>query len=594
MKHEKGQGGRSGRGRQKDDGKTVFSQLQDHLFESSISSTTKFDFYSDVTKAFADYCKSDSASFCVCEGSEYFHFCEAVRHPKRRGRINNLPIKCKVDIYHTKNAFQEFDQQVLIEELLQKRGRYRLPSLTKGGSFWVYDTRTPLTLRPTSNDRDKAVRLVFKEGYGSLVIIPIDLELKRIGLLILKSKKRGFFTKKKVLLCEGVAGSLGFALIHHLMKYKLGERLKELTCLYTISRLGEKRTMPLEKKMLKIVESLPPAWQYPEKASARIVIENSSFEANYKKKPLQTQKADIRVDGKLLGYVEVGYAEIKPELDEGPFLEEERRLLDTISKEIAIIIEQYHADEARGKLQGQLRHADRLATIGQLAAGIAHELNEPLGNILGFAQLMQRSGDLQGQNEKDLDKVVKASLQAREIIKKLMFFGRQMPPKKSRINPNKVIDDGLFFLRSRCIKAGIEMNLSLCREMPEITVDPGQINQVIVNLVVNALQAMPEGGTLSIKTSVKKDYISITVRDTGTGMSPEVLRQIFIPFFTTKEVDQGTGLGLPVAHGIITSHGGVINAESEEGKGSLFEVQLPIDPKKNTTAAKESDAVDEE
>ena len=566
--------------------------MQYHVFKSAINSTTKFDFYFDVAKAFADYYKCDSSAFCVCEGLEFILYCEAVRHPERRGRIKNLPIKRNDKIHHTRQAFGDFDQRALMEELLYKRGRYQLPSITKGGSFWVNDTKKPLILRPKANNRDKDISLAFSGEYRSLVIIPIEMELKRVGVLILKSKKRGFFTKKKVLLCEEAARSLGLAFIHHLTKYELGERLKELTCLYNISRIGEKRDMPLEKKMLKIVESLPPAWQYPEKASARIVIENSSFKSHDNKNLLQTQKAYIKVDGKQLGYVEVGYTETKPELDEGPFLEEERRLLDTVSKEIANIIEQYHAEEARAKLQEQLRHADRLATIGQLAAGIAHELNEPLGNILGFAQLIQKSGDVEGQSEKDMDKIVKASLQAREIIKKLMYFGRQMPPKKTRINPNKVIEDGLFFLRSRCLKAGIKMSLSFCREMPDITVDPGQLNQVIVNLVVNALQAMPEGGTLSIKTSVKKNYISIAVRDTGTGMSPEELRQIFIPFFTTKDIDQGTGLGLPVAHGIITAHGGEISVESEEGKGSLFDVLLPIDPKKKTPAVKESDAAD--
>lgn len=118
----------------------------------------------------------------------------------------------------------------------------------------------------------------------------------------------------------------------------------------------------------------------------------------------------------------------------------------------------------------------------------------------------------------------------------------------------------------------------LCDGLPDITADPSQMYQVLVNLVVNAIQAMPEGGTLRIETSQHDDKVSLLVNDTGTGMSRENLKQIFIPFFTTKGVDQGTGLGLPVVHGIVTAHGGSIRVESEVGKGSTFEVLLPLVP----------------
>jgi len=156
------------------------------------------------------------------------------------------------------------------------------------------------------------------------------------------------------------------------------------------------------------------------------------------------------------------------------------------------------------------------------------------------------------------------------------LFSRQMPTRKTQVNLNKMIREGLYFLESRCAKLGIEMKRVLAPDVPEITVDASQIFQVLVNLAVNAMQAMPDGGTLTLKTRSSDGYVFVVVEDTGIGMSDEVVKKIFIPFFTTKDIDEGTGLGLSVVHGIVTSHGGNIKVESEVGKGSRFEIQLPV------------------
>jgi len=286
--------------------------------------------------------------------------------------------------------------------------------------------------------------------------------------------------------------------------------------------------------------------------------------------------ADISVRGTVRGFVEVQYAEPRPVLDEGPFLRDERRLIDAVANQVAVMIERRHAEEERARLETQLRHADRLATIGQLAAGVAHELNEPLGNVLGFAQLASKSPALPQAAADDIKKVVTAALHAREIVSKLMLFARQKMPAHGQVKLNELVQNGLYLLESRCAKAGIRVVRRLDPGVPDIAADAGQIQQVLVNLVVNAIQAMPEGGALTITTEHNGDAVALIVEDTGIGMSADVLNKVFMPFFTTKAVGEGTGLGLSVVHGIVTAHGGSIEAESRPGQGARFRVLLPI------------------
>ncbi|MDO9528698.1 MAG: ATP-binding protein [Syntrophales bacterium] len=356
----------------------------------------------------------------------------------------------------------------------------------------------------------------------------------------------------------------------------LRERVKELTCLYGISQIAGQLGISLEEILQRIVEIIPPAWHYPETAFARIILDGTSYTTHGFRDCRQKQTAEIIVDGVPRGAVELVYVEEKPDLDEGPFLKEERKLIDAVAGQVARIIERKQAEKDRTKLHDQLRHADRLATIGMLAAGVAHELNEPLGNILGFAQLAQKCPGIPASAGQDIQKIETASLHAREIIRKLLVFARQAPPQKTRVNLNQVVEDGLYFFESRCSKEGIELVRLLSPNLPEVTADPAQLNQVLANLVTNALQSMPGTGRIMVQTQFHDRNVYLIVKDTGTGMSEDVLDKIFIPFFTTKDLGQGTGLGMPVVYGIVTANGGSINVKSKPGFGTRFEIRLPV------------------
>jgi signal transduction histidine kinase len=183
---------------------------------------------------------------------------------------------------------------------------------------------------------------------------------------------------------------------------------------------------------------------------------------------------------------------------------------------------------------------------------------------------------LPDQASRDVEKIIRATLHAREIVKGLMLFARQMPPNIVNVDLNHLVYEGLELLASRWSRGGIELSRDLAPNLPAVAGDPAQLLQVIVNLVLNALQAMPDGGALRLRTSLAGDNVLLVVEDDGEGMSEDVVRQAFIPFFTTKDVGEGTGLGLSVVHGIVTAHGGFIRIESRPGAGTTFEVALPV------------------
>jgi len=194
-------------------------------------------------------------------------------------------------------------------------------------------------------------------------------------------------------------------------------------------------------------------------------ILRATKKAKYKSANFQTskwcQKSKIVKFKEELGYIAVYYSKKMPTCDEGPFLKEERNLINAVAREVSLIIERKDVEDKRMKLENQLLHADRLATIGQLAAGVAHELNEPLGNILGFAQLIAKNHQVPSQAVADLDKITQASLHAREIVKKLLLFSRQKVPQVRRTNLNQVVEEGLYFLKARCAKEGIQLIVAL-------------------------------------------------------------------------------------------------------------------------------------
>jgi two-component system NtrC family sensor kinase len=228
------------------------------------------------------------------------------------------------------------------------------------------------------------------------------------------------------------------------------------------------------------------------------------------------------------------------------------------------------------KIHGQLFRSEKLASLGKLAAGVAHEINNPLTGVLTNSSLLLEDLEDGDPKKDDVQVIVNETIRCREIVKRLLDFARQTKPLKKQTNINSLIENIVLLVRNQTSFRNINIERNLSENIPEIMADSDQIQQVFINFILNASDAMPKGGTLNIDSRIMEngEFIEIRFTDNGTGISEENKNRIFDPFFTTKE--SGTGLGLSITYGIVEQHGGTIHVESELGKGTTFIVQLPI------------------
>ena len=235
--------------------------------------------------------------------------------------------------------------------------------------------------------------------------------------------------------------------------------------------------------------------------------------------------------------------------------------------------------EQRRLMEEQIAQADKLASIGQLSAGVAHEINNPLGIILGYTQLLLREEKAGSDRYEDLRIIEKHSKNCRSIVSDLLDFSRSSKPSPKMINLHQVIEEVLTFVEQHSGFGHVLVDRDFDPRLPAILLDEKRIKQVFINLVMNAKHAVGAEGSIRIRTKYNRagDRVRIMVIDSGHGISRENLPRIFDPFFTTKPTGEGTGLGLSVSYGIIKNHGGEIHVESKPGQGSIFTVVLPVD-----------------
>ena len=236
--------------------------------------------------------------------------------------------------------------------------------------------------------------------------------------------------------------------------------------------------------------------------------------------------------------------------------------------------------EQRRLMQKQMAQADKLASIGELSSGIAHEINNPLGIILGYTQLLLRSEPPDSNRIDDLRTIEKHVQSCKAIVEDLLNFARTSSPQKQNLDVHSVIDDVIGFVRHHSNLENIQIKTDFAADLPPALIDEKKIKQVLINLLMNAIHAVEREGTINITTGLNPvtGRVTVEVSDNGHGIQQENLPRIFDPFFTTKPTSEGTGLGLSVSYGIIKGHGGNISVKSEPGQGAAFTLSLPVTP----------------
>jgi len=232
------------------------------------------------------------------------------------------------------------------------------------------------------------------------------------------------------------------------------------------------------------------------------------------------------------------------------------------------------------RVEQYLAQTEKLASIGELASGVAHEINNPLGVIKCYGNLIAKGQAADSQVYKDIQIIRKHTDQCKTVVESLLNFARVSEPQKGTIDIHTCVEDILAVLEHQMQKGAITIAREYDVSLPQLTVDAQMMKQVFMNLLMNAIQAMPEGGRVSIRTNYKAEtnQVVLTFTDTGIGISAKDLGRVFDPFFTTKGAGRGTGLGLSVSYGIIIKHKGEIEVDGAPGKGTTFTIWLPVDP----------------
>lgn len=353
----------------------------------------------------------------------------------------------------------------------------------------------------------------------------------------------------------------------------LREKIKELACLYEISKTISKSNSINIQTLYDIIISIKNAWRYCTDNVVELHIKDYHLSTSDQMELTIFQSSTIVVNKINYGQIKVHYPSKKYNLND--FSTDEQLLLDTIAIEIGNYVDKYQILERKAALRQTIERMERLSLLGEMTAGIAHELNTPLGNILGFAELIKEQ-NTDPEISADISIIINSVIYSREIVKKLMFFSCEMPQKLELQEIKPIIVFALSFLKSNFQKKAIKHELVFKNNTIIAKVDSVQITQVLFNLLINAIYASPEKSTIKIIVDHDETDLYLKIEDNGTGIPDAIKGKIFEPFFSTKPVNYGCGLGLSVVHGIIKNHSGEIILQDNFPNGSIFTIRIPL------------------
>jgi len=269
--------------------------------------------------------------------------------------------------------------------------------------------------------------------------------------------------------------------------------------------------------------------------------------------------------------------------DIGPLSKDEIGVLQNTFKDMVVSLEERDR-RRRAESENRLLQSEKQASVGRLAAGVAHEINNPLTGVLTYTHMLPRRKDLADDIRSDLETIAQSTERVRKIVKGLLDFSRQTKLDREPTEVNRLVRSAISLMENQALVKGVDIKFNPAENLPMLTLDRDQLQSVLLNIIINALDATDPDGDITVSTGISlsasdggKKGVEIAIADTGCGIPPENLDKLFDPFFTTKEVGQGTGLGLAVSFGIVQRHGGTIRVQSEVGRGSTFSIWLPVE-----------------
>lgn len=495
---------------------------------------------------------------------------------------------------------------------------------------WVMEHLAPLVIPEFQVDPRLRERQWAKaEGLQSCLAVPLMLDDRAIGVLVALSRRHREFSNDEVALGQALGTSAAVAIRNARLYEQTQLRLRHNETLVSVSQAAGSTldlTEILRRTTREMVRALGAdlgaAWllaserdrfvplvgyhlpkdNLPTLTAASVRLDDAMFaSAHDLKEPVcaEDSRSDPRFErNPLSALVPHRSVLVQPMFSRGEvtgafsvvwtrerhhFTPDELRLVEGIALQSAVAVENARLYEGvkeqmaeLKRTQAQLVQSTKLAAIGELAANIAHEINNPLTTVLGFASFLAEKLEPDNPMREELGLIQDEASRARDIVRDLLQFSRQRDFTSEPSDINAVVEQTLSMLKRQGALNGVEVRADLAPDLPPVSLDVSRIKQVFVNIMNNAVYVMPNGGTLTVRTSRQGDTIRIALQDTGPGILPEHRDRIFDPFFTTKPDVSGTGLGLSVSLGIVQTHGGTIELETEVGRGTTFTVVLPI------------------
>lgn len=361
---------------------------------------------------------------------------------------------------------------------------------------------------------------------------------------------------------------------------ELKERNKKITCLYSVGEVIRGQAVEIDI-FRAVAQLIRPACSHPERTRTRIVFDGHVYEELSVSSTPWTFSAPIIVGGRTRGKLELVYRESIDASIPGVMTQEDCTLVEAIARTLGEAVE-------RREAEAKVIQASKLASIGELAAGVGHEINNPINGVINCADILLENMPVDSPDRQFAELIRSEADRVATIVKKLLTFSRQQQEQYSPANMRDVLDSVLSLSAKKIEKSLIELRLHVPETLPRIRCRAEQLQQVLMNLIINAIHALderfPHGDrdkVLSITFNSLhirgNGYIEMVVEDNGTGMTEATRARLFDPFFTTKGRDKGTGLGLSVSDGIVKDHGGFFEVESTPGEFARFKVFLPVD-----------------